>query len=124
MNILVTGGAGYIGSHMVKLLGERGRHVLVVDDLSTGHRDPVPGAHLIEADIGERGRMATLLADARIGAVMHFAASSLVAESVADPEKYRQNNVTNTLSLLDAMLEAGVKRFVFSSSASGYREAR
>ena len=124
MNVLVTGGAGYIGSHMVKLLRERGHHVLVVDDLSTGHRDALAGAHLIEADVGDRGRVAELLTGARIGAVMHFAASSLVAESVAEPEKYQRNNVANTLSLLDAMRAAGVGRLVFSSSAAVYGEPK
>lgn len=124
MNVLVTGGAGYIGSHMVKLLRERGRNVLVVDDLSTGHRDALAGAHLLEADLGDRARMEELLAEARIGAVMHFAASSLVAESVADPDKYQRNNVANTLALLEAMRAARVERLVFSSSAAVYGQPK
>ena len=120
MNVLVTGGAGYIGSHMVKLLSERGHHAVVLDDLSTGHRDAVGGARLVEGDIGDEARVRALLEAEKIRAVVHFAAFSLVAESVAEPEKYRRNNVVKAEALLRAMRAAGVERLVHSSSAAIY----
>ena len=124
MNILVTGGAGYIGSHMVKLLLERKRRVIVLDDLSTGHRAAVGGAPLVECDIGDVPRVSALLAEHRIGAVIHFAASALVAESVAAPGKYYLNNVAATLGLLRAMLGASVDCLVQSSSAAIFGEPK
>ena len=124
MTVLVTGGAGYIGSHMVKLLRERGRRVVVLDNLSTGHRDAVTGAEFIEGDVGDAGKVAALLAAHSIKAVIHFAAYSLVAESVADPKKYYANNVDATLRMLGAMSEARVGRIVFSSTAAVYGEPR
>lgn len=123
-NILVTGGAGYIGSHMVKLLLERGRNAIVLDDLSTGHADAVGGARLVRGDVGDEGLVGALLAGEKIGAVIHFAASSLVAESVANPEKYRRNNVAKAEVLLRAMRTARVERLVHSSSAAVYGEPR
>jgi UDP-glucose 4-epimerase len=124
VNVLVTGGAGYIGSHMVKMLLGRGRNVIVLDDLSTGHRDAVIGARLVEGDVGDEALVAPLLAAERIGAVIHFAAFSLVAESVADPEKYRRNNVVKAEALLRAMRAAKVERLVHSSTAAVYGEPR
>jgi UDP-glucose 4-epimerase len=120
MKILVTGGAGYIGSHMVKLLVDRGDEVTVLDDLSTGHADAVRGATLVQEDIANTGRTAGLLVDRKIQAIIHFAACSLVAESVADPLKYYARNVGGTVALLKAMREASVERIVFSSTAAVY----
>jgi UDP-glucose 4-epimerase len=120
MKILVTGGAGYIGSHMVKLLVDRGDEVTVLDDLSTGHADAVRGANLVRGDIGDLALTSTLLKENRAEAVVHFAAASLVAESVADPLKYYTRNVAGTVALLRAMREASVEQFVFSSTAAVY----
>jgi UDP-glucose 4-epimerase len=122
MNVLVTGGAGYIGSHMVKLLAERGHRVVVLDDLSTGHRDAVTDARLVEGDIGDETRVRALLEAESIRAVVHFAAFSLVGESMAEPEKYRRNNVLKAEALLRAMRVAKVARMVHSSTAAVYGE--
>ncbi|MGH8725999.1 MAG: NAD-dependent epimerase/dehydratase family protein, partial [Burkholderiales bacterium] len=102
MRILVTGGAGYIGSHMVKLLAEGGAEVTVLDDLSTGHADAVRGGNFIRGDIADFSMISNLLREHRIEAVVHFAACSLVAESVADPIKYYARNVGGTTALLSA----------------------
>ncbi len=120
--ILVTGGAGYIGSHVVKRLGERGYGLLVYDNLSQGHREMVTCGRLIQGDLAENARLEGLLRDHGVTAVMHFAAHCLVGESEVDPHKYYLNNVVNTIRLLDAMLQAGVRRMVFSSSAAVYGE--
>jgi UDP-glucose 4-epimerase len=118
MRVLVTGGAGYIGSHMVQVLAERGHEVSVLDDLSTGHADAVPAGRLARGDIADVAGTAKLLQ--RIDAVIHFAACSLVAESVADPLKYYTRNVAGTAALLTAMRAASVDRLVFSSTAAVY----
>jgi UDP-glucose 4-epimerase len=120
MKVLVTGGAGYIGSHMVKLLLESGAEVSVLDDLSTGHADAVRGGHFVRGDISDVAATAKLLTDRKIEAVVHFAACSLVAESVADPLKYYTRNVAGTTALLRAMREAAVDKIVFSSTAAVY----
>jgi UDP-glucose 4-epimerase len=120
MNVLVTGGAGYIGSHMVKVLAERGAAVTVLDDLSTGHAEAARGRDLVRGDIADVGRTKDLLQQKRIEAVVHFAASSLVGESMADPLKYYRRNVGGTAALLEAMRQAGVMRLVFSSTAAVY----
>lgn len=122
MNTLVTGGAGYIGSHMVKLLVERGHHVVVVDDMSAGHRDAVPpGVPFVLADVGGAIDMAAVLRDHHVEAVFHFAAKIRVEQSVAEPRLYWKGNVAATLGLLDAVLDAGtVKAFVQSSTAAVY----
>jgi len=120
MNVLVTGGAGYIGSHMVKLLRERGRGVVVLDDLSTGHRDAVAGARLVEGDIGDETLVSSLLAAEKIRAVIHFAAFIVVSESVREPGKYRLNNVVKAEALLRAMRAAKVDCLVHSSTAAVY----
>ena len=119
MRILVTGGAGYIGSHMVKLLLQRGEEVSVLDDLSTGHADAVRGVTLVKGDIADTST-ARVLKTNGIEAVIHFAAASLVGESVADPLKYYARNVAGTTALLRAMRDAGVGTMVFSSTAAVY----
>jgi len=116
--ILVVGGAGYIGSHMVKQLRQAGYAVAVVDDLSSGRREAVLGAPLHVGDIGDAGFVSALLAQLRPAAVMHFASFIQVGESVADPGKYYRNNVTATQVLLDAMRAQGIDRFIFSSTAA------
>jgi UDP-glucose 4-epimerase len=120
MRILVTGGAGYIGSHMVKVLADRGDEVSVLDDLSTGHGDAVRGGVFFRGSIGDEQQTARLLRERKIEAVIHFAAASLVAESVADPLKYYRRNVAGTAALVSAMREAAVGKIVFSSSAAVY----
>lgn len=121
MKILIVGGAGYIGSHMVKHLIRAGKEVTVVDDLSSGYRDAVvAGAELIVGSVANAGLLDTLFAQQRFDVVMHFASFIQVGESVVKPAKYYANNVLATLTLLDAMLEAGVSRFIFSSTAAVY----
>ena len=120
MKILVTGGAGYIGSHMVKLLTETGSEVTVLDDLSTGHAEAVRGAQFVKGDIADVASTKSLLQKNRIEGVVHFAASSLVGESMADPLKYYRRNVGGTVALVQAMRDAGVARIVFSSTAAVY----
>jgi UDP-glucose 4-epimerase len=116
---LVTGGAGYVGSHLVLALLERGAEVVVLDDLRQGHRAAVPaGARLIQAALADRARLAEVFAAHRFEAVFHFAALSLVGESMRDPLRYCQENVANSLGLADAAIKAGVKKFVFSSTAA------
>ena len=121
MKLLVTGGAGYIGSVVAAQLLAAGHEVLVLDDLSTGHADAVPrGAAFIQGTI--RDKAAAALQEHGVEAVLHFAANSLVGESVADPAKYWTNNLGGTLALLDAMRTAGTPRIVFSSTAAVYGE--
>jgi UDP-glucose 4-epimerase len=123
MRILVTGGAGYIGSVVVEELLHDGHEVVVYDNLSKGHRQSVPSnAKFVHADLIDRQQLSATLGDDSIEAVIHMAASSLVGESVKHPDKYYQNNVEAGLALLDAMHEAGVKRLVFSSTAAVYGE--
>jgi len=119
--VLVTGGAGYIGSVVVDQLLDRGFHVVVLDDLSTGHRGAVAkDASFVEGNVGDRALIEALLERERVDAIMHLAAFALVPESVAQPEKYRANNVTAARVLLDAAVRANVRRFVFSSSCAVY----
>ena len=121
--VLVVGGAGYIGSHMVRALVDAGCKPLVLDNLSTGHRDLLhPSAEFFEGQCGDRGRVFQILRDRQVEAVMHFAASSLVGESVKDPLKYYRNNVSQTVDLLSAMADAGVRYFILSSTAAVYGE--
>ena len=119
MNIFVTGGAGYIGSHTVRLLLEAGHKVRVFDNLSGGHAAAVPEGLLMEGDLADERRLAEALAGG-FDAVVHFAASCAVGESMANPEKYYWNNVVASLRLLAAMRQAGVGRIVFSSTAAAY----
>ena len=118
--ILVTGGAGYIGSHTVRELRSRGADVVVYDNLVTGHIEAVGDAPFVKGDIFDKELLVKTFAEYKVDSVVHFAAYSLVGESMSDPAKYYRNNVAGTLSLLDAMLEAGVKYLVFSSSAATY----
>jgi UDP-glucose 4-epimerase len=120
MNILVIGGAGYIGSHMVKKLGRMGCQVTTLDNLSNGHRDAVLCGTFVEGDLADSALLEQLLSIERFDAVMHFASFIQVGESVEQPAKYYENNVTNTLRLLGAMRKANIKRFIFSSTAATF----
>lgn len=123
MRVLVTGGAGYIGSVVVEELIADGHEVTVYDNLSKGHRSSItPGADFVEANLLETGVLRTTLSNAKIEAVIHMAADSLVGESVETPAKYYRNNVVAGLSLLEAMRDADVKRLVFSSTAAVFGE--
>ena len=117
MRVLVVGGAGYIGSHMVKMLGRRGDQVTTLDDLSSGHRDAVLAGHFVQGSCGDRALLDQVLSQG-VDAVMHFASFIQVGESVQHPDKYYRNNVVNTLTLLDGMRAHGVRRFIFSSTAA------
>ncbi len=119
-NILVTGGAGYIGSHTVRQLGEAGEKVIVLDNLSTGFRDAVTYGELVEGDTADKELVSALLHKHDIDTVIHFAAHTIVPESVADPLKYYRNNTCATRNLLECCVEAGLKHFVFSSTAAVY----
>lgn len=116
--VLVVGGAGYIGSHMVWVLRQRGAHVVVLDDLSSGHADAVLDAELVVAKMDDRAVLERLFKAHRFDAVMHFASFIQVGESMAQPSMYYLNNVADTLVLLDTMRDHGVDRFIFSSTAA------
>jgi len=120
--ILVVGGAGYIGAHMVKMLLSVGYRVVTLDNLSGGYRDAVLGGDFVFGDIADRQTLERLFAGYRFDGVMHFASFIQVGESVQNPGKYYQNNVAATLNLLDAMVAHGVKHFIFSSSAAIFGE--
>lgn len=122
MRVLVLGGAGYIGSHMAKMLSRAHHVVIVVDDLSTGFRGLVRHGDLIEGDLADRQLLERIFEELRFDAVLHFAACSIVQESTGDPAKYYRNNVAGTLSLLEAMVRHGVKHFIFSSTAATFGE--
>ena len=118
--ILVTGGAGYIGSHVVKQLGARGAHLIVLDNLTTGFRDAVLYGELVEGNTGDMALVEQLLRDHSIRTVLHFAAHIVVPESVSDPLKYYRNNTCNTRNLLECCARTGVEQFIFSSTAAVY----
>jgi len=118
--ILVTGGAGYIGSHVVRMLSGAGRSVVVLDNLSTGFSDAVIGAELVVGDTGDQALVSQVLADHKVETVLHFAAHTIVPESVEKPLKYYGNNTCCTRSLLECCSAAGVKHFIFSSTAAVY----
>lgn len=121
MKIFVVGGAGYIGSVCTELLLNEGHEVFVFDNLSEGHRRAVDArSKFIEADLAERGKIIAALSETRPDAVMHFAANALVAESMQNPSKYFRNNIGSGVNLLDAMVETGVNRFVFSSTCATF----
>src|SRR5947209_1824537 len=120
MRILVTGGAGYIGSHAVRLFLDRGHDVWVYDNLSMGHRAAVPAERLIVGDLNEIPKLDHLFVTKRIEAVVHFAAYAFVGESVTNPGKYYQNNLVNTLNLMECMRRNGVGKIVFSSTCATY----
>jgi UDP-glucose-4-epimerase GalE len=120
MRVLVTGGAGYVGSHAAKMLAESGHYVVIIDNLANGHRAAVGKLPLVAADLLEKERIVRLIRDEEIDAVMHFAALAYVGMSVTQPADYYQNNIVGTLALLDAMRETGVERIVFSSTCATY----
>jgi UDP-arabinose 4-epimerase len=118
--ILITGGAGYIGSHTAKALAQSGFEPVVLDDMSKGHPWAVKWGPLIKSDLGDYATVREVLARFHIEAVVHFAADAYVGESMREPRRYFRNNVGNTLALLEAVLDAGVRHFVFSSSCATY----
>ena len=120
MRVLVTGGAGYVGSHAAKLLAESGHDVTIVDNLAEGHRAAVGKLPLVVADLLDREPIVDLIKQKRIDSVMHFAAFAYVGVSVNEPAKYYQNNIVGTLALLDAMRDTGINRIVFSSTCATY----
>ena len=122
MNLLITGGAGYIGSHMTQYLLKLGHEVTVFDNLSHGYRDAVPAGRLIVGDLQDGATLDALFKQGRFDGVMHFASFIEVGESVLNPQKYYENNVSNTLNLLKVMHVHQVQRFIFSSSAAVYGE--
>jgi len=120
--IFMTGGAGYIGSHTIKMLGYNGYKMIAYDNLSQGRREMVNGCELIEGDLSDKKRLVQIFKDYSISTVFHFAASNLIGESEENPHKYYENNVMNSINLVGAMLDAGVKNIVYSSSAAVYGE--
>lgn len=120
MKVLVTGGAGYIGSHVVKALGEKGYDILVLDNLSYGHEWAVLYGRLLKGELGDKDLLRDVFKRERIDAVIHFAAFIVVDESVKNPLKYYRNNFVNTLNLVEACIEYGVNKFIFSSTAAVY----
>jgi len=120
MRVLVTGGAGYIGSHTAKRLAQVGFEPVTLDNLGAGHRWAVQWGPFIAGDLANAALLQQVLGEHRVEAVVHFAANAYVGESMHEPRKYFHNNVTNSLNLLEAMLDAGVKRIVFSSSCATY----
>lgn len=122
MKVLVVGGAGYIGSHMVKMLSKAGHDVTTLDNLSNGYRDAVKYGEFVEGDIADAALLDSLFADHAFDGVMHFASYIQVGESVEKPSMYYRNNVSNTQVLLDAMVEHGIKSFIFSSTAATFGE--
>jgi UDP-glucose 4-epimerase len=125
VNVLVSGGAGYIGSVTAEMLLGAGHRVVVVDNLTRGHRSAVPeGAAFAQADVRDQASMGAVLGEHGIGCVMHFSASSLVGESMTDPGEYFGNNVVGVIRLLEAMHNQGVRDFIFSSTAATYGEPK
>ncbi|HEX4857074.1 MAG TPA: UDP-glucose 4-epimerase GalE [Limnobacter sp.] len=122
LQVLVIGGAGYIGSHMVKHLAGKGCEVTTLDNLSSGHRDAVLHGQFIHGDLADKHLLAELFSSRRFDAVMHFASCIQVGESVVKPALYYENNVANTLNLLAAMNTAGIRKFIFSSTAATFGE--
>ncbi len=122
MNVLVVGGAGYIGSHMVRLLGQHGHNVATYDNLSTGFRESVTFGDFVEGDLNDEDKLERTIRDYKIDSVMHFAACALVGESVVHPAKYYQNNVVAACKLLEVMRRCDVDKIVFSSTCATYGE--
>src|SRR5215470_3727124 len=121
MSILVTGGAGYIGSHMVHALVESGESVVVLDNLSTGFEWTIPkGIELVIGETGDEALVTRLIAEREVSAIIHFAASIVVPDSVSDPLGYYRNNTVNSRALIECAVRAGVKHFIFSSTAAVY----
>lgn len=122
MKVLVVGGAGYIGSHMVKMLANQGHQVVTLDNLSNGYRDAVKYGSFVEGDIADARLLDELMSREKFDGVMHFASYIQVGESVQKPAMYYENNVSNTLVLLNAMVVHGIKNFIFSSTAATFGE--
>jgi len=122
MKVLVVGGAGYIGSHMVKMLAKAGHDVVTLDNLSNGYRDAVKYGEFVEGDIADATLLDQLFSKYAFDGVMHFASYIQVGESVEEPSMYYRNNVCNTQTLLDAMLDHGIRSFIFSSTAATFGE--
>src|SRR5690242_21043593 len=121
MTVLVTGGAGYIGSHMVHALADAGESVVVLDNLSTGFRSALPSTlPLFVGDVGDQDLVAAIIRDHDVNAVIHFAGSIVVPDSLRDPLGYYRNNTVNTRSLIESAVMGGVKHFIFSSTAAVY----
>jgi len=120
MKVLVCGGAGYIGSHTVKSLAAEGYEVVVLDNLSSGRRELLLGGEFLEADLADREALRKAFSEHTFAAVLHFASLIQVGESYRDPQKYYRHNLVTSLNLLEAMLEAGVRRLIFSSTAAVY----
>ena len=124
MNVLVVGGAGYIGSHAVSLLKNQGHNVIIYDDFSKGHKEvgQILNVKIVEGDLADKAKIKDIFISEKIDVVMHFAAFIEVGESVIDPAKYYENNVAKVLKLLDAMVESNVLKFIFSSTAATFGE--
>ncbi len=122
MKILVTGGAGYIGSHTVRRMKNAGYDSVIFDNLSSGHKEAVNGFDLIVGDLGDKDKLAKIFSENSFGAVIHFAGSIEAGESMIDPKRFFDNNLKNGLNLLEAMLEHNVKKIIFSSTAAVYGE--
>ena len=124
MNVLVVGGAGYIGSHAVSLLKNQGHNAIIYDDFSKGHKEvgQILSVKIVEGDLGDKAKLKEIFISEKIDVVMHFAAFIEVGESVIDPAKYYENNVAKVLKLLDAMVESNVLKFIFSSTAATFGE--
>jgi UDP-glucose 4-epimerase len=118
--VLVTGGAGYIGSHVVRQLGEAGEEIVVLDNLSTGFRSAVTAGTLVVGDTGDREVVSRIIAEYRVRTIMHFAAHTIVPESVSNPLKYYGNNTCATRNLIECAADAGIRHFIFSSTAAVY----
>jgi UDP-glucose 4-epimerase len=122
MKILVVGGAGYIGSHMVKILADQGHSVVTLDNFSTGYEDAILAGDLIKADLAEIDQIDKIFSENEFDSVMHFASYIQVGESVSEPSKYYRNNFSHTQNLLDVMVKYGVNNFIFSSTAAIFGE--
>ena len=120
MTILITGGAGYIGSHTARLLTEMGRNVVVLDTLERGYRDAIPGIDLVVGDIADSRTVGKVCRKHHVDSVIHFAAYKAVGESMIEPLRYYKNNVAGSIALVESLLEHDVSRIVFSSSAAVY----
>ena len=118
--ILVTGGAGYIGSHVVRQLGEAGEDIVVLDNLCTGFRSAVTSGTLVVGDAGDQALVSRILAEHPVSAILHFAAHTIVPESVTNPLKYYSNNTCATRNLIECAVDAGTRHFIFSSTAAVY----